>query len=124
MTTAFNISSSDVENGKAMTGISYSGLLGFLIAVLTSRENRFVIFHAQQSLIPTILVFIRFLSGVPPSSLTTLPGWPHLCFSLSALSMASREKFKTPLTLLLYRSDIRFDVDILFRSCCQSVVKG
>ena len=65
MSTAFNISSSDIESGKAMAGISYFGILGFIIALLTSRENRFVMFHAQQALIPTILVFIRFLPGTP-----------------------------------------------------------
>lgn len=65
MATAFNISSTDIENGKAMAGISYFGLLGFLIAMLTSRENRYVMFHAQQSLIPTILFVVRFLPGTP-----------------------------------------------------------
>ena len=65
MSTAFNISSSDIENGKAMAGISYFGILGFVIAMLTSRENRFVMFHAQQSLIPTVLFIVRFLPGTP-----------------------------------------------------------
>lgn len=65
MATAFNISSKDIEDGKAMAGISYFGILGFLIALLTSRENRFAMFHAQQSLIPIILVFVRFLPGTP-----------------------------------------------------------
>ncbi len=65
MPTAFNISSTDIESGKAMAGISYFGLLGFLIAMLTSRENRYVMFHAQQSLIPTILFVVRFLPGTP-----------------------------------------------------------
>ncbi len=65
MTTAFNISSSDIESGKAMAGISYFGIIGFVIAMVTSRENRFVMYHAQQSLIPTILFIVRFLPGTP-----------------------------------------------------------
>ena len=65
LTKAFNISSSEIEAGKAMAGISYFGILGFLIAMITSRENRFVMFHAQQSLIPMILFFCRFIPGVP-----------------------------------------------------------
>ena len=65
MATAFNISSTDIEDGKAMAGISYFGILGFLIAMLTSRENRFTMYHAQQSLIPTILGIVRFIPGTP-----------------------------------------------------------
>ncbi len=65
MTTAFNISSTDIENGKAMAGISYFGIIGFFIALLTSRENRFAMFHAQQSLIPIILGIVRFIPGTP-----------------------------------------------------------
>lgn len=65
MTKAFNIGSSEIEAGKAMAGISYFGILGFVIAMITSRENRFAMFHAQQSLIPTILFLFRFFPGVP-----------------------------------------------------------
>lgn len=65
MSIAFNISSTDIEDGKAMAGISYFGILGFLIAMLTSRENRFTMYHAQQSLIPTILIAVRFFPGTP-----------------------------------------------------------
>ncbi|MCD4707072.1 MAG: hypothetical protein K8S62_04970 [Candidatus Sabulitectum sp.] len=65
MAAVFNISSSDIETGKAMAGISYFGILGFIIAMVTSRENRYVMFHSQQSLIPTILFIVRFLPGTP-----------------------------------------------------------
>jgi len=65
MTTAFNISSSDIDNGKAMAGISYFGIIGFIIAMVTSRENRFVVYHAQQSLLPILLFFVRFVPGTP-----------------------------------------------------------
>jgi len=65
MTTAFNICSSDIETGKAMAGISYFGILGFIIAMITSRDNRYVMFHAQQSLLLTILFIVRFFPGTP-----------------------------------------------------------
>lgn len=65
MKVIFNINSSDIENGKAMAGISYFGIVGFVIAMVTSRENRFVMFHAQQSLIPLALFMIRFVPFTP-----------------------------------------------------------
>lgn len=65
MSRTFNISAADIEQGKAMAGISYFGLLGFLIAMVTSRENRFVMFHAQQSLLLSIVFFIRYIPFTP-----------------------------------------------------------
>ncbi len=65
MTSAFNINSSEIENGKAMAGISYFGILGFIVAMVTSRENRYVMFHAQQSLIPTLLFVVKYFPGTP-----------------------------------------------------------
>jgi len=65
MAKAFNISASDIDQGKAMAGISYFGLVGFIIAMLTSRENRYVMYHAQQSLLLTILFFVRFIPFTP-----------------------------------------------------------
>ena len=63
--TSFNIQSEDIESGKAMAGISYFGIIGFVIALITSRNNKFVMYHAQQSLIPTILFVIRYFPGTP-----------------------------------------------------------
>lgn len=65
MAVSFNISSADIDQGKAMAGISYFGILGFLIAMVTSRENRFVMYHAQQSLLLTIVFFIRYIPFTP-----------------------------------------------------------
>ncbi len=65
MAKTFNISSADIDQGKAMAGISYFGLLGFLIAMVTSRENRYVMFHAQQSLLLSIIFFIRYIPFTP-----------------------------------------------------------
>lgn len=65
MAKTFNISAADIDQGKAMAGISYFGLLGFLIAMVTSRENRFIMFHAQQSLLLSIIFFIRYIPFTP-----------------------------------------------------------
>jgi uncharacterized membrane protein len=65
MAAAFNISSSEIENGKAMAGISYFGIPGFIIAMIAGRDNRYVMFHAQQSLLLTILFILRYLPGTP-----------------------------------------------------------
>ena len=62
---SFNIQPQDIESGKAMAGISYFGIIGFVIALITSRENKFVMYHAQQALIPTILFLIRYFPGTP-----------------------------------------------------------
>jgi uncharacterized membrane protein len=65
MTPVFNIGSSEIEDGRAMAGISYLGIIGFLIAVIAGRENRYTMFHAQQSILPMVLFFVRFLPGTP-----------------------------------------------------------
>ena len=65
MAGTFNISSADIEQGKAMAGISYFGLLGFLIAMVTSRENKYVMYHAQQSLLLSIIFMVRFIPFTP-----------------------------------------------------------
>jgi len=56
----WDISPEEIEQGKAMAAVAYLGLAGFLVAFLTARENRFVLYHAQQSL---VLVFAWMLSG-------------------------------------------------------------
>ncbi len=56
----YRITVEDVQNGKAMAAVSYLGLVGFLVGFLTSRENRFVLYHCQQSL---VLVLAWMVSG-------------------------------------------------------------
>ena len=65
MTPVFNIDSSEIESGKTMAGISYLGIIGFLIAIIAGRENRYTMFHAQQSLLLVILFLVRFMPGTP-----------------------------------------------------------
>ena len=74
MTTEFNISSSDIESGKAMGGIAYLfEPVGFLIALLSSRENKYVMFHAQQALI--IMIFWVAINLLWVASVIPILGW-------------------------------------------------
>ncbi len=54
----FNITAKEIEEGKTMGGIAYFGLLGFLIAYLTSKENKYVAYHCQQSLMLVICMIV------------------------------------------------------------------
>lgn len=70
MANEFNITPAEIEEGKTMGGIAYFGLLGFLIAYLTSKENKYVLYHAQQGLALAICMlvipipFIGWLVGI------------------------------------------------------------
>ena len=65
MAKTFNISATDIQQGKAMAGISYFTVIGFLLAMITSRDNRYVMYHAQQSLLVVIVYFIRYIPFTP-----------------------------------------------------------
>ncbi len=54
----YGITPAEIEDGKTMGGIAYFGLLGFLIAFLTKKDNKYVMYHAQQSLIIVICMFV------------------------------------------------------------------
>lgn len=56
----YGISDDDIQQGKAMATVAYFGLPGFLVAYLISKENRYVLYHAQQSL---AIMFTWMLSG-------------------------------------------------------------
>ncbi|MFO7627779.1 MAG: DUF4870 domain-containing protein, partial [Candidatus Fermentibacteraceae bacterium] len=56
----YGISDDDIQQGKAMATVTYFGLPGFLVAYLTSKENRYVLYHAQQSL---VIMLAWMLSG-------------------------------------------------------------
>ncbi len=58
MNNEYGITPAEIEDGKTMGGIAYFGLLGFLIAFLTKRENKYVMYHAQQSLIIVICLLV------------------------------------------------------------------
>ncbi|PIE51388.1 hypothetical protein CSA37_11715 [Candidatus Fermentibacteria bacterium] len=65
MSGSFNIGAKEIEDGKVLAGISYFGLIGFIIAMLAGRDNRFTMFHAQQSLLISLLFFVRFIPFTP-----------------------------------------------------------
>ncbi|MEA3266772.1 MAG: hypothetical protein U9P42_07505 [Candidatus Fermentibacteria bacterium] len=62
MANEFNITPAEIEDGKTMGGIAYFGILGFLIAFLTKKDNKYVMYHAQQSL---ILVIFMLVAPIP-----------------------------------------------------------
>ena len=58
MNNEYGITAAEIEEGKTMGGIAYFGLLGFLIAFLTNKENKYVVYHAQQSLMIVICMLV------------------------------------------------------------------
>ena len=61
-TTDFTFTEEEINDGKALAGIAYFGLIGFLIAFLAGGDKRFVLYHAQQGL---ILAIAFLLSPIP-----------------------------------------------------------
>jgi uncharacterized membrane protein len=51
MENEFTFTPQEIEDGKVMAGIAYLGIIGFLIAFLVGKDNRFTLYHAQQGLI-------------------------------------------------------------------------
>ncbi len=45
----FDFTPEEIEQGKVMAGISYFGVIGFLIAFIIGKENRFTLYLAQQA---------------------------------------------------------------------------
>lgn len=58
----FNISPKEIEDGKTMGGVAYITWIGLLIAFITGKENRYVMYHVQQALI--VLLF-ALLTPIP-----------------------------------------------------------
>ena len=80
MANEFNITPEEIEDGKTMGGIAYFGLLGFLIAFLTKKENKYVLYHAQQSL--AILIV-----GIAGGMLNVIPFLGQILFVLISLGL-------------------------------------
>jgi len=68
----------EIEEGKTMAGIAYLGIIGFLIAYLAGKENRFTLYHAQQGL---VLAIASLLAAVP------VIGWFILSIAIIVLSI-------------------------------------
>jgi uncharacterized membrane protein len=58
----FTFTQKEIDDGKVMAGIAYFGFIGFLIAYLVGKENRFTLYHAQQGL---VLAIALLLSPIP-----------------------------------------------------------
>ena len=55
-----SVDAEDVEKNKAITFLSYLGLL-FLVPLLAAKESKFAQFHAKQGLVLTIGWFLGFI---------------------------------------------------------------
>ncbi len=72
--TSFNIQSEDIQSGKTMAGISYLfEPIGFIIALITNRQNKYVMFHAQQALL--IMMIWVILNILWVTSVIPIFGW-------------------------------------------------
>jgi uncharacterized membrane protein len=54
MDNEYSFTQKEIEEGKVLAGIAYFGIIGFLIAYLAGKENRFTLYHAQQGLLIAI----------------------------------------------------------------------
>lgn len=57
----YTFTQQEIDEGKTMAGVAYITWIGLLIAYLTGKENRFVLYHCQQSIVNWVLLFIPFL---------------------------------------------------------------
>lgn len=53
----YNITQKEIEDGKGLGGLAYITWIGTLIAYLTGKENRYVLYHVQQGIV-LILAFV------------------------------------------------------------------
>ncbi|MGC9315997.1 MAG: hypothetical protein ACP5G4_10300 [bacterium] len=58
----YNITQKEIEDGKGLGGLAYITWIGLLIAFLTGKENRYVMYHVQQGL---VLVIASILTVIP-----------------------------------------------------------
>lgn len=67
MSQNYTFTQQEIEEGKSMAGVAYLTWIGLLIAYLTGKENRFTLYHCQQSLalfIGYLLVIIPFIGWI------------------------------------------------------------
>ena len=66
MAPVYNFTPQEIEDGKAMAGVAYLTWIGLLIAFLVGKDNRFTLYHVQQSLALVILMFAAGILAVIP----------------------------------------------------------
>ncbi len=104
MDNEFSFTQQEIEDGKVLAGIAYLGIIGFLIAYLAGKENRFTLYHAQQGLV----LAIGFL-------LTPIPiiGWLWGLFCLVLLVMGLINGFSGKVQPLPLLGGIGFSIKLL-----------
>ncbi|HOD18800.1 MAG TPA: hypothetical protein PLV86_03420 [Candidatus Fermentibacter daniensis] len=80
----YTFTQQEIDEGKTMAGIAYITWIGLLIAYLTGKENRFVLYHCQQS----IILLIAMLLGIIP-----VIGWLWALFCLVLLVIGALNGF-------------------------------
>ncbi len=58
----YNITQKEIDEGKGLGGLAYITWIGLLIAFLTGKENRYVMYHVQQGL---VLLIASLLTVIP-----------------------------------------------------------
>ena len=80
----FTFTQQEIDEGKAMAGVAYLTWIGWLIAYLTGKENRFTLYHCQQAL---VLLIGMLLIAIP------ILGWIWGVFCLVLLVMGALNGF-------------------------------
>ncbi len=62
----YNITPQEIEEGKGMAGLAYLTWVGLLIAFLVGKDNRYTMYHVQQSLALMIGWFALSIIAVIP----------------------------------------------------------
>lgn len=90
----------DAEKNKVVAILAYLGLL-VIVPILTARESRFAMYHANQGLILLIIwVGLWFISFIPILGLIAIIAWiVPIVFSIMGIINALNGKMK-PLPLL------------------------
>jgi len=55
----FTFTDEETAAGRLMAAVSYLSIVGFIIAYFSSRENRYVRYHAQQSM--ALIIMLPFI---------------------------------------------------------------
>jgi len=60
------MSEAEINDGKIFGFVAYLGLIGFIVVLLTKKDNKFAIYHAKQSLVLIIVSIISsFIIWIP-----------------------------------------------------------
>jgi len=62
----YNFTAQEIEDGKAMAGVAYLTLIGFIVALIVGKDNRFTMYHVQQALALFIVMFAAGIIAVIP----------------------------------------------------------